>query len=103
MHLCGHSVNLFLAQSGSIQHIPANGASVLGEKGKSFPVDECKEGLVGYSPNTVPRSIEWIRHSRAQHVVEVDLSHLEEKEKEAGKEMGGLQTECLSPYVVHVS
>lgn len=78
MHLCGHSVNFLAAQSECVQQVSAGGAAVLREECEELPVDERQQGLVARRPNPVPRAVKWIGHSRAEHVIQVDLSRLEE-------------------------
>lgn len=84
MHLGGHSVNFLAAQSECVQQVSANAARVLREECEDLPVEEGQQGLVARRPYSVPRSVKGIRHSRAQHVVQVDLSrqakYLQEEE-----------------------
>lgn len=49
---------------------------MLRQECKGLPVNEGEQGLVARRPHPVPRSVEGVGHRRAQHVVQVDLSHL---------------------------
>lgn len=82
MHLRGHSVNFLAAQSECVQQVSAGGAAVLREECEELPVDERQQGLVARRPNPVPRAVKWIGHSRAEHVIQVDLSRLEDSRDE---------------------
>lgn len=84
MHLRGRSVNFLAAQSECVQQVSAHGAGVLGEECEELPMNEGQQGLVACCPDPVPRPIEGVGHGRAQHVVQVDLSHLERNRKKDG-------------------
>lgn len=74
---CRQSVDFLAAQSECVQHVSAHGARVLREEREELPVKERQQRLVARRPHPVPRPIEGIGHGRAQHVVQVDLGHLE--------------------------
>lgn len=110
MHLSGHSVDFLAAHSKCVQHVSASRAAVLREDREDLPVDEGQQGLVARRPNPVPRSVEWIGDGRAQHVVQVDLSHqakeLQEEEVIEEQDAGGEQCPPHVPQrlgLVHAS
>lgn len=53
---------------------------MLREEREDLPVDEGQQGLVACRPHPVPRPVKRVGHGRAQHVVQVDLGHLEGKQ-----------------------
>lgn len=77
VRLCGQSVDFLAAQSECVQQVSAHGARLLREERQELPVKEREQRLVARRPHPVPRPIEGIGHGRAQHVVQVDLGHLE--------------------------
>lgn len=78
VQMCGEGLVDFLAaQSECVQQVSADGARVLREEREDLPVKECQQGLVAGRPHPVPRPVEGVGHGRAQHVVQVDLGHLE--------------------------
>lgn len=84
MHLCRRSVNFLAAQSECVQQESADGACVLREECEDLPVKECQQGLVARRPHPVPRPVKGVGHGWAQHVVQVDLSHLEGEQRRTG-------------------
>lgn len=82
MHLCGHSVNFLAAQSECVQQVSADAARVLREECEDLPMEEGQQGLVACRPHSVPRPVKGIRHSRAQHVVQVDLGRLDKEQND---------------------
>lgn len=97
----GHSVNFLAAQSECVQQISASGAAVLREECEELPVDERQQGLVARRPNPVPRAVKWIGHSRAEHVIQVDLSR-QAKELQEG-EVIEEQDACREHSPPHIS
>lgn len=81
----GRSVNFLAAQSERVQQASADRASVLGEECEDLPVKEGQQGLVARRPHAVPRPVKGVGHGRAQHVVQVDLSHLEGGQRRAAE------------------
>lgn len=77
MHLCWRSVDFLAAQPQHVRQVSAHRARVLRQECKGLPVNEGEQGLVARCPHPVPRSVEGVGHRRAQHVVQVDLSHLQ--------------------------
>lgn len=93
MCIHSHSVDFLAAQSGSVQKVSAGGCNVVREQGQSLAVYQRQQSLVTCGPNTVPRSIEWVRHCWAQHVVQVDFGNqakaLQEEEVIEKQDAGG--------------
>lgn len=50
---------------------------MLREERDGLPVEEGQQGLVACGPHPVPGAVEGVGHRRAQHVVQVDLGHLQ--------------------------
>lgn len=50
---------------------------MLREERDGLPVEEGQQGLVARGPHPVPGAVEGVGHGRAQHVVQVDLGHLQ--------------------------
>lgn len=55
--------------------------SVIEKEKYEFSMEHGHDGLVSRCPDSIPRAIERVRNSRAQHVVQVHFSDLEEQEK----------------------
>lgn len=75
----GQLIHLLAAQAERVQPGPAHGAAVLGDKCEELSVDEGQQGLVARGPHPVPGPVERVGHGRTQHVVQVDLSGLEDR------------------------
>lgn len=71
------SVHLLAAQSECVLQESARPACVLREERDGLPVEEGQQGLVARGPHPVPGAVEGVGHGRAQHVVQVDLGHLQ--------------------------
>lgn len=71
------SVDFLATQPQHVRHASAHGACVLGQECEGLPVNEGEQGLVTRRPHPVPRSVEGVGDSRAQHVVKIDLGHLQ--------------------------
>lgn len=57
---------------------------MLREECEDLPVKEGQQGLVARRPHPVPRPVKGVGHGWAQHVVQVDLSHLEGEQRWTG-------------------
>ena len=77
----GHSVDFLAAEPECVEQVSAGRAAVLGQECEELPVDEGQQGLVARGPHPVPRPVERVRHGRTQHVVQVDLGHLQDDQQ----------------------